>query len=230
MMFISAALVSMALYNVVLAAPTREKSKRTDVSVVPDIFSQLHSFETSTQVTPLTINQLPPFSFNNWGSLPSLNNFDNFFGVGNFDGRFNQIQVVESEVLVCSATEIEIVQQNIAILLEAMKQVLLTQVCDVATQVIVSSQFNSHLQVFIEDVRHVSGRQVGFDSSIASQLQSVLGSLSGQHVNLGFSGSSIGSNLQTVTSNWDPTTSPAFVHSAWTASQLALLPPSILGL
>ncbi|KZV84642.1 hypothetical protein EXIGLDRAFT_726942 [Exidia glandulosa HHB12029] len=226
-MFFSTAAV-LALASSVLAAPMAEKSKRT--SSVPDIFNQLHAFSTSSQTVSLTNEALVPFSFNNWGSLSSLSNFDSFFGAGNFDGRFNQIQVVNvQEVQVCSQVEIDIVQQNLAILLEAMKQVLLTQVCEVETQVIVSSQFSSHLQVFMEDVRHISGRQVGFDSSISSQLSSVLSSLGGNHVNLGFSGQSIGSNLQIVQSNFDSVNSPARIHAAWVASQLAVLPPSVLG-
>lgn len=77
----------------------------------------------------------------------------------------------------------------------------------------------------------MSGRQVGFDSSIASQLQSVLSIVSGQSQasSLNFEGSSIGSNLQLVSSNWDQSIS-ANVHAAWVAAQLAVLPPSVLGL
>lgn len=112
------------------------KAKRTDISSVPEIFSQLHAFETSSTVVSLTNTELVPFSFNNWQSISSLDNFDQFFGAGNFDGRFNEVQVVQvEEIQVCSATEITIVQQQIAVLLETMKQVLLTQVCEVETQV-----------------------------------------------------------------------------------------------
>lgn len=242
MFFLPAAIVALAS-NVAFAAPTAEKSKRTDISSLPSIFSQLHAFETSPQVISLTNNAIPPFAFNNWGGVPSLNNFDNFFGVGNFDGRFNQlqhitvvqqsvevIQVQQVQVLQCSAVDLRIVQQNLAILIESMKQILLTQVCEVEAQIILASQFGSRWNVFVEDLRRVSGRNIGFDAVIAAHLQSVLGSIGGNHVNLGFGGSSIGSHLQFVSSNWNPSISPARAHSAWVAAQLAVLPPSIVGL
>ncbi|EJD49776.1 hypothetical protein AURDEDRAFT_161327 [Auricularia subglabra TFB-10046 SS5] len=243
MFFLPAAIVALASSHVALAAPTAEKSKRADISSLPSIFSQLHAFETSPQVVSLTNNAIPPFAFNNWGGVSALSNFDNFFGVGNFDGRFNQlqhitvvqqsvevIQVQQVQVLQCSVVDLRIVQQNLAILIESMKQILLTQVCEVEAQIILASQFGSRWNVFIDDIRRISGRNIGFDAVIAAHLQSVLGSIGGNHVNLGFGGSSIGSHLQFVNSNWNPTISPARAHSAWVAGQLAVLPPSVIGL
>ncbi|EJD40986.1 hypothetical protein AURDEDRAFT_153407 [Auricularia subglabra TFB-10046 SS5] len=231
MFVLPAALVALA--SSALAAPAAEK--RTDVSSIPSIFSQLHAFDTSNQVISLTNNAIPPFSFNNWGGLSSLNLFDNFFGVGNFDGRFNDLQFLldqsqQIQILQCSVVDINFVQQNLAILIEAMKQLLLTQICDVESQIILASQFGSRWSGFIDDLRHISGRNVGFDSFVSSQLQAVIASLGGSHVDLGFSGSNIGSQLQFVSSNFNEGFPLSRLHSAWSASQLALLPPSLVGL
>ncbi|EJD35302.1 hypothetical protein AURDEDRAFT_117417 [Auricularia subglabra TFB-10046 SS5] len=232
MFVLPAALVALA--STALAAPTHPSDKRTDISSIPSIFSQLHAFDTSSQVISLTNNAIPPFSFNNWGGLSSLNLFDDFFGVGNFDGRFNSLNFIVDEfqqinVLQCSVVDISFVQQNIAILIEVMKQLLLTQICDVETQIILASQFGSRWLSFIDDLRHISGRNVGFDSFIASQLQVVIASLGGSHVDLGFLGSSIGSQLQFVSSNFNQDFQLSRLQSAWSAAQLALLPPSLVG-
>lgn len=100
----------------------------------------------------------------------------------------------------------------------------LTRWCSLA------SQFGSRWISFIDDLRHISGRNVGFDAVVAAQLQAVVASLSGgSFVDLGFLGSSIGSQLQFVSSNFNQDFQLSRLQSAWSASQLALLPPSLVG-
>ncbi|EJD35926.1 hypothetical protein AURDEDRAFT_175002, partial [Auricularia subglabra TFB-10046 SS5] len=93
-----------------------------------------------------------------------------------------------------------------------------------------ASQFGSRFNGFIDDIRRISGRNVGFDFAVASQLQAVIASLGGSHVDLGFLGSNIGSQLQFVSSNFNQDFQLSRLQSAWSASQLALLPPSLVGL
>ena len=52
-----------------------------------------------------------------------MSNFDDFFGLNNFDSSENvQTVIIQEQELVCSSQEIEIVQQRLSILVEAMKQ------------------------------------------------------------------------------------------------------------
>lgn len=71
--------------------------------------------------------------FSNWHGISSLDGFDNFYGIDNFDSSLN-VQTVTSSELVCSTVSIDIVQQQLAVLIENMKRVLLQQICEVETQ------------------------------------------------------------------------------------------------
>lgn len=52
-----------------------------------------------------------------------MSNFDQFFGSDNFDSSFNeQTVIIQEEQVVCETQEIEIVQQKLVVLVEAMKQ------------------------------------------------------------------------------------------------------------
>ena len=61
-------------------------------------------------------------SFNNWGGLSSLNGFDNFFGSGNFNGFNNQQVILIEQAPVCQASQILLIQQQLAIMQEFAKQ------------------------------------------------------------------------------------------------------------
>jgi len=221
----------LSLAATVLAAPTQEK--RT-------FWDDLESFVESDQTFSLTTEVLSDFSFDNWGGFDSLSNFDSFFGLGNYDGRFNDfnsvlvqeesVQIEEESsisVIQCESIDVNIIQEYISVLVEVMKELILEEICESEVQVIVSEQFISRMDSFVEDIRHVSSRSIGYDSHIASFLPDVVSSLqSRQFSDLGFSGSSIGNSLQSVSNNWEVDVSPGRVAAAWQASQLALLPAS----
>ena len=62
-------------------------------------------------------------SFNNYLGLQTLSNFDDFFGQDNFDSSLNvQTVIVQEQQLVCQSEQIDIVQQRISVLVEAMKR------------------------------------------------------------------------------------------------------------
>jgi len=100
-------------------------------------------------------------SFNNWGGHASLSNFDNFYGVDNFDGsHFSQsvVETVEHEqTLVCHTEQIEVIQQRLVVLQEMAKRIITEQICEVETQTIVFEQFHSSLGGFSSDLRRSSG-------------------------------------------------------------------------
>ncbi|KAJ6619718.1 hypothetical protein B0H10DRAFT_1142668 [Mycena sp. CBHHK59/15] len=157
-------------------------------------------------------------SFNNWKNISSLQDFDNFNGVQNFDGSRNSQTIVVKEVQTkCETVKIEIVQQKLAILREMAKRIITEQICEVETQTIVLAQHNGALEVFRDDVRRkTTVRQVGFDETVASKFNEVVnsdGSLSTDDSN--FSGSDIGKNTVAPSgNNWDDSKSPAMVQAA----------------
>ncbi|KAG7451147.1 uncharacterized protein BT62DRAFT_401412 [Guyanagaster necrorhizus] len=163
-------------------------------------------------------------SLSNWGGFQSLNGFDDFNGVGNFDGSNNvQTVVVQEEQTVCEVQSIEVIQQKLVVLREMVKKVITEQICEVEVQTIVLEQFSSGIGSFSSDLLRQSGRQVGFDSNVASKISQLVnedGSLSSS--DLGFSGSDVGNNTVVAAgSNWNNTTSPSSVQSALTAAQAA---------
>jgi len=158
----------------------------------------------------------PPISFNNYGGFSQLSNFDSFYGSDNFSGFSNQITEVDSETVVCEDQSIEIVQQQLSVLREFAKSIITQTICQVEVQTIVYGQFISGLSDFSSDLSRSSGRSVGFDKSIASHISDLTDS-SGNLVsnNLGFQGSSIGSNYVVPTgNNWQDSSSPLSVGSA----------------
>ncbi|KAF5350830.1 hypothetical protein D9757_013536 [Collybiopsis confluens] len=169
-----------------------------------------------------SLNRRHGVSFNNWGSISSLNGFDDFYGVDNFSGSFSsQVTVVEQqEVEVCESVSIEIVQQKLLVLQEIAKRIITEQVCEVETQTVVFQQFLSSCTHFHSDLLRISGNHVGYDSAIASHFGSFFeadGSLSTS--NLGFSGSDLGNSFVVPSgNNWNSISSPASVGSAFNAA------------
>jgi len=92
-------------------------------------------------------------------------------------------------------------------------RLILEQVCDVETQLLLLSQFSSGFDNFSLDLSRQSGRNIGFDSNIAALIsQLVLQDGSFNLQDFGFSGSSIGSNFIVPSGfNWNDSTSPQSV-------------------
>lgn len=117
-----------------------------------------------------SINGISPISLNGWNGLQSLNDFDRFFGAQNFDGSRNQQVVFLNEQNICQAQQINIVQQQLAILQETAKQVILQSICDLQAQAIILSQFQNGFDVFGRDLQRLNGRFPGFDKNIADKV------------------------------------------------------------
>jgi len=163
-------------------------------------------------------------SFNNWGGISSLSNFDNFYGADDFSHshNVNQVVVKQDSELVCHSETITIVQQRLAVLQEMAKKIITEQICEVESQTIVFQQYYSSLGSFSHDLTRGSGHQAGYDNSIASHYGDFYnsdGSLS--NYDFGFSGSDVGSNYYVPTSNWVDSSSPGTVGNAYGASQAA---------
>lgn len=160
-------------------------------------------------------------SFNNWGGISSLHGFDNFYGVGNFDGsqHFSQT-IVREKQLVCRTQQIEIIQQRLVVLQEMAKRIITEQICEVETQTIVFEQFHSSLGGFNHDLRRTSGHQVGYDSNIVNHFGSLVHSDGSLNVDdWGFSGRDVGSHTVVVGgSNWVDSSSPVSVSNAYNAA------------
>ncbi|KAH7106613.1 hypothetical protein BKA62DRAFT_300488 [Auriculariales sp. MPI-PUGE-AT-0066] len=167
----------------------------------------------STTVTQVKTSNV--FAFNGFGGLASLNGFDEFFGVNNFCGVQNVI--VQENVVTCQVTQVNVVQQQLAIIAEYAKQVILTQSCESEAQVLLFSQWLGGLVNFGQDLRHVNGRLPTYDSHIASQIVNVV-DVTG-HINVAgfdFAGSNIGSHGVTViNNNWVQNISPSTVGFVW---------------
>ncbi|EJD49786.1 hypothetical protein AURDEDRAFT_59425, partial [Auricularia subglabra TFB-10046 SS5] len=156
-------------------------------------------------------------SFNSFGGLSSLNGFDGFFGEGHFCSASTVQVFSKEEIVTCHATDITVIQQQLSIVAEYAKRVILTQSCETETQVVAFSQWLAGLVSFGEDLRRVSERHVSFDASIASQISSVVDASGNINIgDFGFSGSEIGSHSVTVIGgNWNDQTSPISVGLAW---------------
>lgn len=180
---------------------------------VPVVFPGGSFDLSSTTVTQVKTSNV--FAFNGFGGLASLNGFDDFFGVNNFCGVQNII--VQENVVTCQVTQVNVVQQQLAILAEYAKQVILTQSCESEAQVLLWSQWLGGLINFGQDIRHVNGRVPTYDSHIASQIVNVV-DVSGR-INVAgfdFTGSSIGNHGVTVINgNWHQGISPSTVGFVW---------------
>ncbi|KJA26330.1 hypothetical protein HYPSUDRAFT_199073 [Hypholoma sublateritium FD-334 SS-4] len=153
---------------------------------------------------------VPDISFDNWGGLSSLNGFDNFYGSNNFYGSSNEQVVIVEEEQVCHTQSVEIIQQQLAIIQEFSKRIILQQICDVETQVIVLQQFRGGLQQFQSDVTRQSSRDIGYDQSVSELIVQILQSDGSLNSNsFGFSGTDVGKNLVVPSgSNWNNDSSP----------------------
>jgi len=154
-----------------------------------------------------------------------LSNFDNFYGVDNFDGSHftqeSQIIVKQEQEVVCRTQRVEIIQQQLVILQEMAKRIITEQICEVESQTIVFEQWHSSLHGFSRDLRRHTGRSVGFDRRIASHFGEIInvdGSFSTH--DFGFTGHDLGRETVVVGGhNWNDNTSPAFVEDAYRASR-----------
>jgi len=169
--------------------------------------------------------------FSGWGGFHSLDNFDNFYGKDNFCGFSDASSTIvtstvtstESEV-VCQSVSVDIIQQQLAVIREYVKKIITTQICEVETQTVVFSQFQSGLYGFGEDIRHVSNRHVGFDSHISG----FIGHIHDENgdcltSDLGFSGTDVGTSFVAPSGfNWVASSSPSSVSSAYGACQSAV--------
>ncbi|KAF5359400.1 hypothetical protein D9756_003394 [Leucocoprinus leucothites] len=186
---------------------------------------------TGVSSTPLSVrrSELVPRtfqSFSNWGGLSSLANFDDFYGIDNFDGsRCSQTVIVPTQSLFCHSQTVEIVQQRLLVIQEMAKKIITETICDVETQTIVFEQWHAGLGGFSDDLRRISGRQVGFDQSIFSHQSSLInvdGSLTTH--DLGFSGHDLGRNTVLVNGhNWDNSRSFISVGAAYLAARGAVV-------
>ncbi|KAF7348739.1 Amidohydro-rel domain-containing protein [Mycena venus] len=163
-------------------------------------------------------------SFNNWGGISSLDNFDNFYGSDDFahTRNFNQVVVKQDSELVCHSEQVVIIQQRLAVLQEMAKKIITEQICEVETQTIVFQQYYASLGGFSHDLTRSSNRHVGYDNSIVQHYGDFYnsdGSLS--NYDFGFSGHDIGSNYYVPTNNWNQDSSPSSVGSAYQAAQAA---------
>ncbi|KDQ32489.1 hypothetical protein PLEOSDRAFT_1073060 [Pleurotus ostreatus PC15] len=165
-------------------------------------------------------------SFNHWGGHASLDNFDRFYGVDNFDGSVHFSQVVEQESqVVCHTQAIEIIQQRLVVLQEMAKRIITEQICEVETQTIVFQQFHASFGAFNHDLRRISGHRVGFDSRIANHFSELVDErgLISTH-DFGFSGLDVGKHTVVVGGhNWDDFRSPYTVELAHRAARNAIV-------
>lgn len=163
-------------------------------------------------------------SLSNWRGIPSLQGFDDFNGISNFDGSKNGQVVVQEKQVVCKTQRVEIIQQQLVILREMAKRIITEQICEVETQTIVLSQFHNGVKDFKKDLARKSNRAVGYDANIASHLIRLVnsdGSLNSG--SFGFQGTDVGNATIVPTgSNWNNATSPESVQAAEQAAQAAL--------
>jgi hypothetical protein len=72
------------------------------------------------RLAPRTLN-FPTIS--GWEGIPSLTDFDNFYGRDNFDGSHSsQVIVKQEQQVVCHSQKIEIIQQQLVVLQEMAKK------------------------------------------------------------------------------------------------------------
>lgn len=145
--------------------------------------------------------------------------FDFFGGINNFDGSLNQI-LVQQAGGACQAQQINLVQQQLAIIQEFTKQIFLQELCNVELQTILLQQFLGGFDLFGNDLQRLNGRVPGFDAAVAAQLAQLVQNGSVNIVDFGIKGSSIGNNLVVpIGSNWNDATSPQSVLIAEAAAK-----------
>ena len=175
--------------------------------------------------TPLPLeSRNAAFNFNGWGGFASLNGFDDFFGVDNVFGLKNQ-QFFLQDQLFCAAQPIHLVQQQLLIVQELAKKMILEQICEVEAQAFLIQQLTGGFDVFANDLLLFNGRKAGFDKNIvqfAPQLFDVNGAFAVK--DFGFNGHNLGQNLLFVGgSNFVDGHSQVSVKSAFDAVGAAKL-------
>ncbi|CEL55489.1 hypothetical protein RSOLAG1IB_01501 [Rhizoctonia solani AG-1 IB] len=181
------------------------------------------------ETAPITPRTLVPVTLG--GVQIGLNDqggsLDDFFGVGNFAGNLNQVTIIEQQQqLVCRSVDLVRVRQQLAVIQEFAKQIILQQVCEVEIQTVIIQQLNSQFVNFGRNVRRVNGGGItpSFDIVIAQKITEITqvisrgGSLA--DLNLGFLGSDIGRNSVRIGgSNWNDASSPRSVGDAYKAAK-----------
>jgi hypothetical protein len=102
-------------------------------------------------------------------------------------------------------------------------RVIVEQVCEVESQVVLFEQWTASLGLFKGDLRRVSGRKVGFDRRIAGFYGEIIGSdgLCTTH-DFGFSGHDIGQQLVCPSGNdWRDDVSFVSVNDAYLTARYA---------
>ncbi|KAF8733992.1 hypothetical protein RHS02_07282, partial [Rhizoctonia solani] len=153
--------------------------------------------------------------------------FDDFFGVGNFAGNLNQVTIIEQQQqLVCRSIDLIRVRQQLAVIQEFAKQIILQQICEVEIQTVIIQQLNSQFVNFGRNVRRVDGGGIvpSFDIVVAQKITEITQVISRggnlADLNLGFLGSDIGHNSVRIGgSNWNDTSSPRSVGDAYQAAE-----------
>jgi len=164
------------------------------------------------------------YSLNNYNSDANMASFDGFYGSSNYDGSHNKVVIIKKEVEVCHSEQVRIIQQRLAVIHETVKRIISEQICDVETQKIIIHQYSSMVDSYSGDLSRSTGRDVGYDSTIAGYYNQIVnsdGSLSSN--DLGFGGQDVGSNYVTYGgSNWNSATSPNTVANAFISAQQGL--------
>jgi len=143
----------------------------------------------------LSDSNLNGFSFSQFNNLGNFGVFDQFFGESNFLGLLNEINVAnEVQLLQCLNTNVNVVQQQLAILSEVAKQIILTELCSVEDQVIALEQFTGRFDSFSRSVRGSNGITPSFDNSIAQLITQLIIDDQFNQNDFGFLGSDIGLN------------------------------------
>ncbi|CAE6510078.1 unnamed protein product [Rhizoctonia solani] len=176
---------------------------------------------TPRALIPVTLGGIQIGSNGKGGSL------DDFFGVGNFAGNLNQVTIIkQQQQLVCRSIDLVRVRQQLAVIQEFAKQIILQQVCEVEIQTVIIQQLNSQLVNFGRNVRRENGGGIApsFDIVIAQKITQITrvisrgGSLA--DLDLGFLGSDIGRNSVRIGgSNWSNASSPGSVGNAYKEAQ-----------
>jgi hypothetical protein len=194
----------------VFATPTAEK--RTN-DVVPSLLPPT-----------LAPTSLPTISLDKWGGFDSLSGFDAFYGAGNFGGFFDQNQVIVAAQQVCRRQDIIILHQQLAIIQELTKKIILSQICEVEVQVIFLQQFLGGFDLFHDDLFRRRGREPFFDASIVGHAAQLFGGFGGNDFNFkdfGFRGADIGKNKVAFNSNFKADISPNNLELALRVSKSA---------
>jgi len=188
------------------------------------VIAAVLAFSASTFASPIARRtSYTPTSFNNYGGYSSMYNFDDFYGSDNYSGFHNTITVSQEKEVVCHSQTIEIVQQQLVVLREYAKKIITEQICEVEVQTVVYTQFVSGVHDFSSDLTRSSGRQVGYDSSVASHIGSIHDS-SGEltSTDLGIQGTDVGSSYVSPSgNNWNGNSSPSSVGNAYSLAQSA---------